>query len=36
MFEKFYKFVGIEEHEAVDSPESFLKEFSGASFRNSL
>lgn len=36
MFEKFYKFVGIEEHEAVDSPESFLKDFSGASFRKGM
>ena len=36
MFEKFYKFVGIESKEGVDSPEAFLKAFSGATFKNGL
>lgn len=36
MFEKFYKFVGVENQGSIDSPESFLKAFSGSSFKNGL
>ena len=36
MFEKFYKFAGVENQNIINSPESFLKAFSGATFNNGL
>lgn len=36
MFEKFYKFAGVENQDIINSPESFLKAFSGATFKNGL
>ena len=36
MFENFFEFAGIEKREDVNSPEAFLKIFSGATFKNGL
>ena len=36
MFEKFYKFMGLEIQNVIESPEDFLKTFSGATFKNGL
>ena len=36
MFEKFCKFMNVEVREGIDSPEAFLKVFSGASFKDGL
>ena len=36
MFENFCNFMDITTKEAIDSPEAFLKAFSGASFKNGL
>lgn len=36
MFENFCNFMDVTAKEAIDSPEAFLKAFSGASFKNGL
>lgn len=36
MFDRFYEFAGIEDHPEVNDIESFLKTFSGTTFKNGL